>query len=71
MAKLKVSATLLSQALFRGADKCPVICGASWDNDRECVVLDIAGDGIPDVDAVTAIFHQRTPLTVTFEPIAQ
>jgi len=68
MAKLNVSATLVSQALFRGCDKQPVICGASWDADWECVVLDIAGDGVPDVDRVVAIFHKRAPITVEFKP---
>lgn len=71
MARLKVAATLLSQSLFRGADKCPVICGASWDGVAECVVLDIFGAGVPEVENVSAVFTQRTPLTVEFQPIPE
>jgi hypothetical protein len=65
-----VSSVLIAQALFRDADKCPVVCGASWDDAQECAVLNIVGDGVPEVDEVSAQFTQRTPLSVTFHPVS-
>lgn len=68
MAKLKVQADFLGRQLFRGSDKCPIIYGASWDDDSECVVLDIMGEGVPDNDAeVVAIITRRTPVTIEFK----
>lgn len=69
MAKLRVSAELIAECLFRDADKWPRITGGSWDA-RGFFVLDVAGDGVPETEGfVEAIITSQPRLIVAFKEI--
>lgn len=67
MAKLQVSPEMLAQALFQGAAPGVEIVGASFDQQRGIVLLEIAGHGVPDTEYVTAILTKQR-FDVKFEP---
>jgi hypothetical protein len=54
MAKLKISADVLSDLIMAGPNFV-TINGATWDPIYRVVILDISGSSVPDVEEVTAL----------------
>ena len=66
MAKLRISPELLVEAVFAGAKI--EICGASFDSQRQLLLLDITGPEVPDAAEVEAICSVER-FSVKFRPI--
>lgn len=67
MSRLAVSAELLAKQLFSGAQPQLRVVGASFDEVRQVVLLDIEGPGVPDAEEVVAICRVQPPLRVEFQ----
>ena len=70
MAMVKVSAGLIADVLFEGAEPAGVaIVGARFDAEHNLLELQIEGPGVPDVARVQCIVRQERR-TCSFEPVA-
>jgi hypothetical protein len=68
MSKLAVSPDLLVQQLFECTQPDLRIVGASFDAQRQVVLLDVEGPGVPEADEIIAVCHRQPPLRVEFQP---
>lgn len=69
MAKIKVTASLLSDALFHG-EPVRIVGISSFDKETGFITLEIEGPGVPNVKEVSSTFT-REYTKVAFSPVEQ
>lgn len=69
MSKLVVTPELLVEQLFERTQPDLRVTGASFDPERQVVLLEVQGPGVPVADEVIAVCHRQAPLRVEFQAL--